>query len=429
MATFEDVVIEGSGSPGRTGGNGAPIADAVTSDGKPAPVARSRGRSMEDKPATGPLSHAIDNIPRNDPGKSTRVLPASVKEKIAALAKGARIDADEDDPDSDGDGDAPEVEAVDPDEPDDAAEPEKPAPSGTSTSPELVKERDELKALADRQRAIIEKLRAEASKAPPANDYETRLKRLDEAEETYVRGPVAAFKQWLAGTNGLDVDSDDFKQELTDFYIDLTSAVTSAEADSNHQAKRSSALIRREWDRSNKKRAADERQQKEPKPQASEERLTVATGQIAPIYKSIADSHPHLSAYAEELSGRSPETVVAELLLRGLETGDFDANEDMNEAVAKAAKLANEHFKRRWDALSAKAPSTAKPDAGTPPAADATVDRDKPRQTKGARVTNADASVAPAAPPATKPSEPAPRKFRDDDERKKFILRKHLGKR
>src|SRR5688572_23194277 len=131
MSTFEDTVVEGQGAPGRTGNNGAPVSDAVTSDGRPAP--RSRGGGMKDAAAPGSMSVASDSMPLNGKAEgAARVLPPSVREKIAALAKASREADEDDDPEEP---DEVEVEADDPDEPDD----------GVATSP-AVKEPEKVAA-------------------------------------------------------------------------------------------------------------------------------------------------------------------------------------------------------------------------------------------------------------------------------------------
>lgn len=429
MPEFEDVVVGGNNTA-RPGQSPATVNDSITSDGRHAPLSRGRS-SIADKAATGPLSEVNDPLPSSKVG-SGRALPESVRSKIEAIIKETRPTV-EDDPDEPDDIDvAPkDATAVDdePDEPDDEA---KPADGVSTSPPEWEAERAKLQSERDEHKAAAEKYRAEAEAAKKANPNAERLKRLDEAEDTYVRSPVDAFKQWLAATNGYESTSPDFEKELTDFYIDLTAHLTGAQPDPNHQSNRSSALIRREWDRDKKKRAADEQKQTEqaaPSEQADPDDYTGYVPLVTELFKPVASKFPDLVRFAKAFDRRSAEDVLAEVVHKGFKENRFK-NTDKDDAILEqAAKLANDYYIRRRDEILGTPSPATKPDAGKAPAADAQVQTDKQRQPKGSRVTNADASAAPTAPPANKPSEPVKRTFKDDDERKRYITRKHLGTR
>ena len=361
--------------------------------------------------------------------KPERSLPDSVKERLAALRDGPPPKVANDPKPADGVSTSPpKAEEAEPANENEAptSEEKPPAPAEWET------ERDELRAVLQRQRDIIAKHEADLEAArKQSNETESaRYKRLEEAENTYVRNPVAAIKAQLAAVLGVEPDSEDVKRELADLYIDLTSELTGASLDPAHQAKRTSDLTRREWDRTTKRREAGEKKQAEAvTPNEPGDPLKQAVEFIAAPFKSIADKFPHLMDFAQEFDRTDPAEVVADILLKGLKRGDFSSDDDTDKAVERAAKLADDHYKRRFEAIQGKAakrkPSTATPGVTATkqdtPAAEPT--KTVERQGSGRGLSNADASVAPSKTPSTTTQDKPP-KFKTDKERAAWATRR-----
>jgi len=376
-----------------------------------------------------PVEVTIDNSPK------PRTLPDSVRERLAALAAGppAKVAPPEPKPD-DGVGSSPPSESVKatPANENEAPEPEKVEPEVAAAPAEWEAERDEMRGIHQRQREIIGKLQTELETAKKAAPTGARTLDLDDLESRYYRDPSAALYHVIGALMDKEADSDDVKKEMEQAFIDLTSRVIDAPMDPAHQAKRVSDLTRREWDRTTKRREAGEKKQAEAvTPNEPGDPLKQAVEFIAAPFKSIADKFPHLMEFAQEFDRTDPQEIVADLLLKGLKSGDFSADEDTAKAVERAAKLADQHYKRRLEAIEAKAakrkPSTASPGVPAtkqdPPAAQPA--KTVERQSNGRGLSNADASVAPSKTPSETPQTEQPRKFRTDAERRHWATR-HL---
>jgi hypothetical protein len=367
-------------------------------------------------------------------------MPEAIRDRIAALQRGP----------------APKVEAPAVVAPpaDKAPEPEAAKPAGDAPTepvedvqdgaaddgdkpsetpppaPAWESERTELQGVTQRQRDIITKLEADLAETRKAMEStsSTRAQRIDEAEETYVRSPVAAVKKYIAAALGVEPDSEEHKKELLDLFVDLTEEISGATQDPAHQAKRVSALTRREWDLKEKRRAVGDNKQPEKTPLSEqEERFKAAIPVIQEGFKPIAEKHPHLAKLSQQLDKRPVESVLWEVIETGWKTGDFPRDMKDDVLVAKAAELAEQHYKRRWDEIRAAIPSTATP--GVPPVKQ----DDKPaavpgkttqRQGNGRSLSNADASVAPSQTPPPQQMDKPPT-FKNDAERARWATR-HL---
>lgn len=381
------------------------------------------------KPFAPPIEVNVGGPPKS------RSLPDSVKERLAAMRAGpppkaapapvaatTAAPAEEPKP-ADGTSTSPTVEVV-------AANDEK-APPAPEPVPEWHAERDELQGVAQRQRDIIARLQSDLEAAKKGSDetLSERAKRIEEAESSYVRDPVAAIRALVAAANGFEPGSKEHEEELQNLFIDLTSAVTGATQDPAHQAKRVSDLTRREWDRTTKRREQGDKKQAETAAQReqgnpNETAIPIVKAAFAPI----ADKHPHLSALAHELDGLPVENVLWDVIEKGLKSGDFRPDEPDDVLTAKAAKLAEQHYQRRWAKIQTAAPKPSTAQPGVPPApkqADtpaAEPTKTVERQSNGRGLSNADASVAPSKTPEAE----QPKKM-TDAERKKWALR-HFNK-
>jgi hypothetical protein len=343
--------------------------------------------------------------------------PAPAEQKAAEAAAPAEPEMAEDIP-ADA-GDAPEV-----------AEPEaKPEP--VAAAPEWEAERTELQGVTQRQRDIIAKLESDLAEAKKGNEASasTRAKRIEEAEEMYVREPTKAIRAFVASALGLDPDSDDFKNEMLDVFVDLTTEISGATPDPAHQAKRVSALTRREWDLKDKRRAAGDKTQAgkvAPSEQSDPNRTAVTI--VQEHFKPIATKYPHLTALAPELDRKTVEQVLWEVIDKGIARGDFDKNWHDDVLIAKAAELAETHYKGRHTKIQAAIPSTAtpgvKPATKQPDQPAAVPSKTSQRQGNGRSLSNADASVAPAQTPPPQVKE-GPPVFKTDAERQRWATR-HL---
>lgn len=434
MPQFVDVVVENPGQQGV-----APAVDVASRDGAPAKSAPVKDKAVIDKVTVAPDTHTVAG--------SGREFKASTREKLAAIVAAAKAEAPAEDDAPDDEAATPEVETVadtipesdvaDEDEPVDPATEAKAAPAKDKEPPPEVDERlKELEGVVERQRAALERYEQQLAEARKSGEETAaqRAARLDAAESEYLADPVKAIHKYVASVLGHDDENhDDVKKEVLDLFLDLTSHVGGVTQDPAHLAKRQSDRTRREWEREKKGRAASSKKAEEAA--AREQRERAVEGVIAEVDKTFekdTEKYPHLAALAPLIDGKTPGRVIYELVEAGFRRGEFKVDEhgrpvDSEDVlIAKAAKAAEAYYTKRADPLrSALQPkSTAKPAATEKVVPAAQVDREKPRTSKEARVTNADASVAPATPPATKPA-PKAIPLQNDEQRKRHALR-HL---
>jgi hypothetical protein len=439
MSQFDEVVVEGGGTAAPTAsGGGNAIVEVAKADGS---VAKPRGGSRaSDKASGGQFSSVADAMPPD--ARTGRVFSDSTREKMAAIVAAHRAEMrgdDADDPDDPGDEPAKAVsggegtdagaqlaEESDLDDPDDPEAATKPA--AAPEKKQTAAEKDERDEIIARQRTANERLLAELEAARKGTDdaIVARTKRLEDAEEGYLRDPIAAVRSFVASAMGLEPDSPEVERELRDFHVDLTSTVAGVTLDPVHQATRESARTRKEWDREKKRREAGEKKQADSAERAQrDQQVEYATSLIRKGLEPQAEKYPSL--HLATVLGQNPEKLVYELLDKGIKAGDFDPKWSDDKLLDAAATLAENHYRPIAERVRAslKPTSTATADAGKTPAVAAS-DKPSTRQSTGARVTNADASVAPATPPAPKPStQRKPPPISDDEARKRYALR-HL---
>jgi uncharacterized coiled-coil protein SlyX len=432
MAQLVDVVVDTGGQQGVA----STVEVSSPSGAAPTPAARSAKAKAE---PTGPLAFVPDTHSVQGGG---RALKDSTREKISAILKAHAEDSappeDEEEP-----SESPEVESVadaageSAEEPDDevidaAATPSTPAAKAKVAPPSEFEERlKELEGVTERQRAALERYEAQLAEARKSTDeaLEKRAALVEQAEQEYLSDPIKALYKYVAASLGHDdPDHEDVKKEVTDLWLDLTSHSGGVTQDPAHLAKRQSDRTRREWEREKKGRAASGKKDAETAAQRErEQQVNSIIGDIDGRLKTDAEKYPHLTALAPLLEGRTPGQVIYDLVAQGIKRGDFKADEPDDVLIAKAAKAAETYYTKRADPIRAaitKPTSTAKPAAVEKTAPAAQVEREKPRTSKEARVTNADASVAPATPPAQKPA-PKAIPLSDDEKRRKHALR-HL---
>lgn len=319
------------------------------------------------------------------------------------------------------------------------ATPPAPAPAPTP----VAEPADEHKARADRFEAANQRLVAEldAERAKPKGAAPIPHKLLIEASEGYVDDPIAATMKFLAAALGVEDPKDPkVAAELRDFYFDLTAKELGTTPDPAHEARRESARTRLMLERDKRAQKAEgavtaERAAAEAevsKAAAAAEfignRLHTKTGDG----RSIADDHPLLTKLSETLDGHKPEALLWKVIERESKTGRLVLGPDDDVNIRAAARLIEDHYTnvtKKVTATTDTKPSTAPTPSGTPPPAAPTSASKDTRTSPAARtLTTADASVAPATPPATPaPTDSKKPKFRTNKERQDYALR-HLGK-
>jgi len=358
-----------------------------------------------------------------------RLIPDSVKEKIAAIVKGQKpVAADPDEPAETG---ADEEDKDDPDAP-----PGEPKPADVEAKPETKAEtpaepdpvaqlRSEIARRDEANARLLAELESTKKQPAPSTGFVPKADYLDDS--------LANLREYLAHQLGVATDSKEVDTELALLYTDLTAKELGVTPDATAQATREAARARQLWAREKRQRTADK--QEVPKVSDETEKATQAAAFIGNRLTTIkaTERYPLLTSLSEDLHGQKPEVLLWRVIQSGIQTGRLDAKSDDDALIDAAAK----EIETRYQALIAKAnqaipkpkPSTEPPNGLKPSAAATSASKDA-GQSHGARtLTAADASVAPATPPAKKPKPKTdePPKFKNDDERRDWALR-HLRK-
>lgn len=378
--------------------------------------------------------------------RADRALPDSVRERID------RIEAEHNAAQAAKNGDA-ETEATIDEDPKLVAEregsaaasakdPAKPIPvAATTTAPaELTAdhkaERDRLQSVNDR---LVAELEAERSKP---REVAAPHKLMTEAGSLYLTDSIGATRRFIAASIGVDdPESKEVNAELAALYGDLTAKELGVTPDVATQAARESARTRQLLERDKRERKAESDAAAERvKAEAETKQADAVAGFIGNRLqtkrddgRTIADDHPLLSTLSETFDGMKPEKLLATVLQRETKTGRIVLTGDDAKDIATAARLVEDHYTQQLDKIEKLKPkppsqsSTATPPSDAKsPAAKQSASKET-RQSPAARtLTTADASVAPATPPAQKAAtETKKPKFRNDKERREWALR-HL---
>jgi len=295
---------------------------------------------------------------------------------------------------------------------------------------------DEHRVRADRleaaNRSLVEELDAYRKRPAPAPKHLH-----DDAEDLYLEDSMGSLRRYVARSLGIEkIDDPKVDQELRDLYADWTSLEIGVTPDPAHQAKREAARTRQLWDREKRQRTADEQKKaNEGSADADTQKATAAAEFISPRLAQKAGDYPLLTKLAETFDGMKPEMLLWKVIERESKTGRLVLTADDDANIAAAAKLVEDDYAKIRERIIAAIPpptqitppSTAKPSAPAPAAAPSA--SKEARQSHGSRtLTAADASVAPATPPAKKPpNDTPPKKFKSNAERQEWALR-HLDK-
>lgn len=359
-----------------------------------------------------------------------RHIPDAVLAKIDALAKSKPADVATDG-ETTGEEDPPEEQtneevALVEDKPTEETPTEEAKAEASPGADDLAALKAERDRFEDANRRLLVELETER-KRPAA---QTRPALLDAAESLYLEDAIGGLRHYLAAALGVEkADDPKVEQELRDLYLDLSAKEIGVTPDPAHQAKREAARTRQLWDREKRQRTAEEqRKANEGQQDADAKKAEAASAYIAPRLQQKASDYPLLTQLAEVFDGEKPEALIWKVLERESKTGRIALTADDDANIAAAAKLIESHYQALVDkvgkAKPVSQPSTAKP---AKPSAVTSASQEQ-RQSHGARtLTTADASVAPAAPPAKKPApkKDEPPKFKSNEERKQWALR-HL---
>lgn len=281
-------------------------------------------------------------------------------------------------------------------------------------------------------RSLVREL--DAAKKTPRNERTQREKDLIAAEQSYVEeGPLSAVRRLVATVLGKAVDSKEVAEEMSGLYSELTAHELGVPLELSQRAIRDNARTRLAVERDKR-----EKVEATPKETASADTIPPEATQFIQNRltmkresgRSLADDHPMLMTLATHLDRVSPEELVARVLQREYKAGTLDASMGEDAMVQAAAKMIENAYSALYDTL-AKAKPSPKPTGTTKPeAVQPASTSQKARQGQAApKLTNANASAAPGAPPVKKTAQPAETterpKFKSAKEAKDWALR-HL---
>lgn len=409
----------------------APIARAM----QRAPIELVEGEGGRATPidAAGTIVNEVDDVATS----GARVLPESVKARFAeiraARAAGREVEVEEDD-------DAPPGETA----------AESAAANGEVADPTaIVKPADpaavvpaidphaEYKTQIARYEAANQQLLSELDdeRKKPRDSEDVKL--LREASTAYLEDSENALRKFVAASLGVtDPAAPEVDAELRLIYGDLTAKMLGVTPDEAHQAKRDAARARQLWARENRQRKAEEQSNSDKATRDAEAKAEEgAATYIGTQLGTKASDYPLLTNLSQVFDGVPAGTLVWKVIQRETKAGRIDPKTQSDEQmIAIAARKIEDHYTgllaKANQAIPKPNPSTATPSGNPPPAANKSASPDQ-RQSPAARtLTTADASVAPATPPAQKPKpkDDKPPEFKNDDERKKWAMR-HLRKR
>jgi hypothetical protein len=339
-----------------------------------------------------------------------------------------------------GDGGDPDDPDAAPPKPADPAAPVAAAPGETAVVDDKPSDIDVVRAenarLAEHNRKLVADV--EAAGKVKRGEPSARDKALDEAERMYLDDNVGAIRKLIATVLGVDDPKHpDVDGELAGLYTDLTARELNVPLEQATKAVREAARAKQMLARDKRERKAEEEAKAtkvEPDQEAkrAEEVGTFIEGRLtskAADGQSIGDQYPLLMSLAEDLDGLKPSDLLWRVLQVETKAGNIEVVPDNDKMLHAAARLIEAHYATVAEKISSKVkPKTDTATTGDKPATPVTT-REVQRQGQAARsITNAQASVAPAAPPKQQqPQQVAPErpKFKSKKEAQDFALR-HL---
>jgi len=331
-----------------------------------------------------------------------------------------------------------------------------PAPASGDAKPEPTKEAEATKAadadLTARYERIVEhnkKLVAELERreAASASDLDDRGKELDAIERDMTAAPMTAIRRLVALNAGVKADAPEVDEIMSGLYKEWTATELKVSLDDGARAligeRRNRALIDRDKREREAARKRDEDRGRSEEGKRRVQAVVKALGEE--LTTKYAGKYPLLMEHAALFDNVPPEQALFNAISRGIGAGQHKHDDPDEVLVDHYAKELEARYKPRYEALeksfSARlepvfekkfkpAPSTA-PVGQAAASASTTVPAADPNQAGVRTITNASASVAPASTPAapgqpTKDDKPAP-KWRNEDERRRYLAGLHFG--
>jgi hypothetical protein len=248
---------------------------------------------------------------------------------------------------------------------------------------------------------------------PVAGD---RGKLLDEIESIVVSNPVAAFRKLMAMAMGVPEDSKEIDSHEQFLESELTSkrigVPLNEDSEATRKAARTLVAIQREM---RARKAEETKSAATPEANSEQEATSFISHRIGAL--KHAEKYPLLHNWSEHVDGIKPEASILRLMRHGVDIGDLDRNEPIDQLIDKVSQRLETYYQTKADKLPTK--STAL--AVAPPEV-------KQADTSGkgvGTISNAIASVAPATLPATRT--PELETYRTAKERRIAIIKKHSG--
>lgn len=429
---IEEVVEAGSTRAVRT--SKTDIEEDTVVDGAPRrskPLKESTQKLLER--ADDPDDEATDDEESNDPDDVGLIDKAPAKK--AAPAKAAPKEPSKetlvDDEDTDEHKEA-------------ASEGEEDKPEDTEEKAEEVKDEkpsdyDEIRTDRERlvtaNRQLLSELETERKR--PRSEMNERLKALDEAERIYVDDPIKAYRKFVATVLGVKEDAKEVDEELSGFYTDLTARELNVPLEQATKATREAARTRQALARDKRERQAESEAKKNQNTESEDSQRTQKGSEFVSTLlnkqingESVREKYPLLMELSEQLDGLKPEMLIWKVLERDAKAGVIKPDADDLKTLDQVAKAIENHYEtvveKATKAKNKKKTDTTKQVEKKPSTEKVSEEQ---RQQSGTRnLTNAKASVAPAAPPAKKTVEKTEQrpKFKSNKERQDWALR-HLN--
>lgn len=305
-----------------------------------------------------------------------------------------------------------------------AVEPPNPD-AGAERAAELAKHNERLTEV---NRKLVARLeQAERRSSAPLDE---RMTALLEIEHTWTTDPYTAMRKLTALNAGIkDHASPDVDALLSNIYTEWTGKELKMQPDPARQALIEAQRNRILMARDKREREAADKAAQDAKMSEAErtKHAEIARGIDSRLEaEKHADKYPLLMKYAKVIDQTSPGDLIWNSIRRDIAAGVMDPNTPDDVLINHYSKQIETHYQAHRDALSVApaSTSTAPTTQATVPVADKPADATQP----GVRtITNASASVAPAAlPTATTPPAPdKPRKM-SEEARRLALAAKHF---
>lgn len=299
-----------------------------------------------------------------------------------------------------------------------------PAPDHVAQLNEVTQRADRL---AEVNRKLVAKLeQSERRRSTQAPD--SRMSALDEIERSWTTDPHSAMRRLTALNAGIDdPSSPDVDRILSDIYTEWTAKELKMRPDPAVEALLESRRNRMLFERDRRAREAAEKASTETKTQETQAArdAQVSNGITARLEASKhAERFPLLMQYSSLVDRMTPGELVWRAIQQDIQAGVLDPKADDESLINHASKKIETFYQDYRAKLSAASQSTAPTTQATVPVADKQADASP----SGVRtITNASASVAPAAPPtATTPSAQAKPQKMSEESRRRALAAKHF---